>query len=160
VSTYAFSGTIRASARLAMAEERAMATAWAAQACTPSRVSTSLEAKPQQPLARARIPSPSDSLSASVPTSPFLVLRSRKRRSTTRASAKEAPRVFAVSMARAVHTCMSPTRPETIAGGARFFDLAERGPEAVFRWGVGTRRPENSPFPGRVFHKNSHGFQL
>ena len=97
------SGAMTTSWRLASAEARAMATACAAQAATPSRVSRSVEAKPQRRRAITRMPMPSDSDSASVPTSPFFVERSRRRMSITRASAKVAPRSFAVSSARWSH---------------------------------------------------------
>src|SRR5690242_1931460 len=143
-----------------MAEARAMATACAAQASTPSRVSISVEAKPQQPLATTRMPSPSDSLSASVPTSPFLVLRSRRRISTTRASAKEAPRVFAVSRATAVQVCMSPRALEMIAGGTTFFEFSARGTAAVL---TGALRPGCQVvllLRRELIDQDSHGFQL
>ena len=64
-----------------------MATACAAQAAIPSRVSRSVEAKPQEPWAITRMPMPYDSDSESVPTWPFFVERSRRRMSMTRASA-------------------------------------------------------------------------
>src|SRR5580704_2715908 len=143
-----------------MAEARAMATACAAQACTPSRVSTSVDAKPQQPLASARIPSPSDSLSANVPTSPFFVLRSRRRISTTRASAKEAPRVFAVSSASAVQTCISPTTAETISGGTTFFEFVERGTGAVLGGALGPGSQIVLLLRRELIDVDSHGFEL
>ncbi len=60
VSTYAFSGARATSAVFASDEAFAIATACAAQACTPSRVSKSVEAKPHEPFAITRIPIPSD----------------------------------------------------------------------------------------------------
>ncbi len=76
-----------------------METAWAAQAETPARVSLSVEAKPQAPLARTRMPMPMDSDWARVPTAPFFVVRSRWRMCMERASAYVAPRSLAVSSA-------------------------------------------------------------
>src|SRR5579864_5212239 len=143
-----------------MAEARAMATACAAHACTPSRVSTSVDAKPQQPFAKARMPSPSDSLSANVPTSPFFVLRSRKRMSTTRASAKDAPRVFAVSRASAAHVCISPTTAEAISGGATFFEFAERGTGAVLGGALGPGSEVVLLVRRELVDVDSHGFEL
>src|SRR5579862_4700094 len=84
-----------------------MAMARAAQAATFSRVSRSVEAKPQQPSASTRTPMPSDSTSPRTPTCPFLVERSRCRISITRASAKLAPRTRAVSSARFAHSSMT-----------------------------------------------------
>ena len=77
----------RRRARLASADAFAMATASAAQAAIPSRVRRSVEAKPHDPCAITRMPMPKDSDSASVPTCPFFVERSRRRISMTRASA-------------------------------------------------------------------------
>jgi len=59
----------------------------AAQAAIPPRVKRSVEAKPHDPRAITRMPMPYDSDSASTPTCPFLVERSRRRISMTRASA-------------------------------------------------------------------------
>ncbi len=52
---------------------RAMATAWAAAASMFSRPNWSVEANPQAPSAITRTPRPSDSLSMTLPTLPFLV---------------------------------------------------------------------------------------
>src|SRR6266478_318402 len=99
LSMYAFSGTIFTSPRFARAEALAMETACAAQAETPSRVNLSVEAKPQAPLARTRMPMPMDSNWARVPTAPFFVVRSRWRMCMERTSAYVAPRSLAVSSA-------------------------------------------------------------
>src|SRR5260221_6345839 len=77
-----------------------MDTASAAQAAIPSRVKRSVEAKPDDHCAITRMPMPYDSDSASAPTWPFFVERSRRRMSMTRASAYVAPRTFAVSSAQ------------------------------------------------------------
>src|SRR5260370_38349078 len=106
------------------------------------------------------MPSPRDSFSASVPTSPFLVLRSRRQRSTTRASAKDAPRVFAVSRASAVHSCMSPTAAETISAGTTFFEFDERGTAAGLRRAFGPGGQVVLLFGSEFIDENSHRFQL
>src|ERR1700722_8704642 len=97
LSTYASSCAITTSLRFANAEAFAIATACAAHAETPSRVSLSVDANPHPPLAKTRTPSPIDSDCANVPTCPFFVVRSRWRRCITRTSAYFAPRSFAVS---------------------------------------------------------------
>src|SRR5450631_3438411 len=99
LSTYASSLAITTSLRLAIAEAFAIDTACAAQAATPSRVNRSVEANPQAPLAKTRIPNPIDSDCAKVPTCPFFVVRSRCRKCITRTSAYFAPRTRAVSKA-------------------------------------------------------------
>ena len=91
-----------------------MATACAAQACTPSRVSTSVEAKPQQPLAITRMPRPSDSLSARC--AHFAIFCGEVAQAHVHhAGIGEggAAHACAVSSARLVHSCISPTTAET-----------------------------------------------
>ena len=68
--------------------------------CTPSRVRSSVAAKPKLPSAMTRMPIPSDSESEALPICPFLVARARLRSSTIRASACVAPRSLAVSNAQ------------------------------------------------------------
>src|SRR5215831_10840476 len=111
LSMNAASSTILTSPRFARAEALAMATAFAAQRATPSRVNWSVDANPHAPLASTRTPMPMDSDSASVPTCPFLVVRSRWRRCMTRASVYFAPRSLAVSRTTAVRSHIGSDLP-------------------------------------------------
>ena len=66
---------------------RAISSARAAAASTPSRVKSSVAANPQQPFASTRMPMPVDSELETCPALPFLVVISRSRISTARTSA-------------------------------------------------------------------------
>src|SRR5580704_10006745 len=115
LSMYASSAAITTSLRFAIADAFAITTARPAQADTPSRVNRSVDANPQAPPAKTRIPNPIDSDWANVPTCPFFVVRSRCRKCITRTSAYFAPRTRAVSKACPAksHITMFPSRRGT-----------------------------------------------
>src|ERR1035437_4709967 len=131
-----------------------MATAWTAQAAMPSRVRRSVEANPHDPCAITRIPIPSDSDSASVPTWPFFVERSRWRMSMTRASAYVAPRTRAVSSAQLAKSCIMDSWP---AAHKRF---QHRGHEEHKEnlCAFGPRRQVQLLLGRELIHLEAHGF--
>src|ERR1035437_3959688 len=92
VASYFSSGASRTSPLRASALARAIRRARAPAASTPSFERLSAAANPQQPEARTRIPIPADSEPETWPARPFLVVISRPRVSTARASAYETPR--------------------------------------------------------------------
>src|SRR5581483_9430089 len=85
--TYLSSGASTTSFFLANALEWAILSASCAQASMPSDVRSSVAAKPQQPAASTRTPTPCDTELDTLPALPFLVETSRSVISIARASA-------------------------------------------------------------------------